>query len=285
MSGRRRTAREPRRRPRRGLGRLNPSVCASTVSPPSASVTLIGVPRNCIGNESPSSRSVQPRAEVQDAVADVGADVAALDEVERPGHHPHVDALLGRAALDVADVALERHEEALPRALRVQRGQDAGVGDEAQRRAVRGAPVVVLDVLRAVSGAELVAEPLEQIARSSLVGEQVEQHHRVGLLGQLVAVGIVALGPQDPVEPLDVAVPRPVGVPVELLELLVALELADDAVAVERHEHPAAHLLPRAISSSVSPSRVAQRLARLVGQQRRAPCGRVSQIHATMTFV
>src|SRR5580700_6160162 len=59
----------------------------------------------------------EPWVEVQDAVADVGADVSALDEIERPRHHSEVDALLGGAALDVSDVALERLDEALPGAL------------------------------------------------------------------------------------------------------------------------------------------------------------------------
>jgi hypothetical protein len=64
------------------------------------------------------------------------------------------------------------------------------------------------------------------------VAFQDEEHHGVGLLGQLVAVGIVTLRPQDPIEPLDVPVLGPVGLPVELLEVVVALELADDSVAV-----------------------------------------------------
>src|SRR5215469_14714849 len=42
----------------------------------------------------------QPRIEVQNAVADEGARVTALHEVERPGHDAHMDAFLGRAALD-----------------------------------------------------------------------------------------------------------------------------------------------------------------------------------------
>ena len=109
---------------------------------------------------------------------------------------------------------------------------------------MRGAGVVVLDVPAHGVRAELVPEPLEQLAEL-LLGEQEEEHDRVGLLGQLVAVRVVALGPQDPVQSLDPAVvPLAVPVPVELRELLVSLELADDAVAVERHEHLAAHLRP-----------------------------------------
>src|ERR687885_2905830 len=43
--------------------------------------------------------AVQPvvrlRAEVEGVVPDLGPHVAALDQVQRSGHHPHVDALLG----------------------------------------------------------------------------------------------------------------------------------------------------------------------------------------------
>src|SRR6266480_6124896 len=53
----------------------------------------------------------EPRIEVQDAFADVGARVTALHEVECPAHDTHVDALLRRAALDVVDIALERDKE------------------------------------------------------------------------------------------------------------------------------------------------------------------------------
>ena len=117
--------------------------------------------------------------------------------------------------------------------------------DEAQRGPVRGAPLVVVDRPAGGFGRVLVAELREQPAQLVL-REQEEQHHRVRLLAQAVAVGIVALGPQDPVEPLDVAVLRAVAIPVEFLQVLVTLELADDAVAVERDEHLAAHLTPPA---------------------------------------
>ena len=99
------------------------------------------------------------------------------------------------------------------------------------------------------------------------VGEQVEEHDRVGLLGQHVAVGIVSLGAQDPVEPLDPAVLRSVGVPVELGKLLVALELADDAVVVERHEHFVAHLVPAGDLGFREPEAVGQCLAATLREQ------------------
>ena len=164
------------------------------------------------------------------------------------------------------------------------RGEHAGVGDEAQGRAVRRALVVVGDVLARGVRAVVVAQPLEQPPQL-LAREQEEQHHRVGLLGELVAVGVVALGTQDPVEPLDVPVLGAVGVPVELLEILVALELADDAVAVEGNEHPAAHVRPRAQLLVAEAQLPAQR----VGPGRRAgargPRCAMSHSHATMTLV
>jgi hypothetical protein len=60
----------------------------------------------------------------------------------------------------------------------------------------------------------------------------------------LVPVGTIILGLQNEVEALNVAVPPPVAVPVELRELLVPFELADDPVPVERHKHPPADVLP-----------------------------------------
>src|ERR1017187_2869431 len=209
----------------------------------------------------------QPGVEVQDAVADLRAGVAALDEIERPGYHAHVDALLRGAALDVADVAFQRGEEPLPRGLEVQRREHAAVRDKAQRGAVRCALVVVGDVPGRGIGTVVVAQPLEQPPQL-VVGEQEEQHHRVGLLGELVAVGVVALGTQDPVEPLDVPVPGAVGVPVQLLEILVSLELADDAVAVEGNEHPAAHVRPRAQLFVAQAQLRAQRVGPRRGQER-----------------
>ena len=135
----------------------------------------------------------EPGGEVQNAVTDIAADVAALDEIERPRHHPEVDTLLGRTALDVSDVALEHLDQAIPRALRVQRGQDRGVRDETERRAVRGPRVVVGDVLAGGVGPVLVTEPFEQMPQL-LIGEQVEEHDRVSLLSEHVSVLIVSLG-------------------------------------------------------------------------------------------
>jgi hypothetical protein len=74
--------------------------------------------------------------------------------------------------------------------------------------------------------------------------QQIEQHEDVGLLRRLVAVHAVVLALEDAVEPLDVAVPLTQTLPVELLETLVALELADQAIAMERNEHPRRDVSP-----------------------------------------
>ena len=88
-----------------------------------------------------------------------------------------------------------------------------------------------------------VAEPVEQLVQL-VRGQQVEQHEHVGLLGDLVAVGGVALRLQDAVEPGDVAVALDVVDPVELLEPVVPLELAEDAVVVPAQPQLAADVLP-----------------------------------------
>src|SRR5206468_5033985 len=106
----------------------------------------------------------QPGIEAQDAVADIGTRVAALHEVERPRHDTHVDAFLRRAALNVLGIAAQRDQEPLPRALRVDSGEDPGMGDETQRRAVRRAPVVVRDVPRYRVETVAVPEPPENLA-------------------------------------------------------------------------------------------------------------------------
>src|SRR5215204_5674007 len=102
---------------------------------------------------------------------------------------------------------------------------------KAQGRAVAGSLGVVGDVLAGRLGIVLVAETLEDLSQLFL-GEEEEQHQGVCLFGELVPVRVIALGLQDTVEPLDVVVLLPIGIPVKLLEVFVALELADDAVVV-----------------------------------------------------
>src|SRR5690606_28111956 len=86
------------------------------------------------------------------------------------------------------------------------------------------------DVLSNAVARERIAKALEQ--RSQLFGgEQEEQHQHVGLLADLVLVRAVALGLEDAVEALDVAVLGSIPQPVELLEVLPAVELQDDVAA------------------------------------------------------
>ena len=150
------------------------------------------------------------------------------------------------------------------------------MGDETECRAVRRAPVVVRDVPGYRAGIVGVPEPPEDLAQL-LVPEQEEQHHRVGLFGDLVEVGILALRAQDPVEPLDVAVLRPVRVPVQFLEVLIALELADDPVVVERDEHPPAHVPPHGQFVVADAEPLAQLLRAARGQQRQQLVGDTAQ--------
>src|SRR5690606_25874565 len=112
----------------------------------------------------------------------------------------------------------------------------------AQRRAVGGTSLVVLDGVPDGLGPDVIAEAPEE-REELLDGEQIEQHRHVGLLGDLELVGRAALGLEDPVEALDAAVALPVALPVELLELFVALELTDDAI-VEGDRDPPADPLP-----------------------------------------
>src|SRR5215210_9264319 len=62
--------------------------------------------------------AIQPlirlRAEAEHAVLDLGPHVAPLDQVQRPGHHSHMDAFFCGAALNIADVALQRGCELFP---------------------------------------------------------------------------------------------------------------------------------------------------------------------------
>ncbi len=130
-------------------------------------------------------------------------------------------------------------------------GQHPGVDQRAQRGAVRGTAEVVLDGCGDERRLQRIAEIGKQL--SQLVGrQQVEEHEDIGLFGGLVGVDRTSLSLQDPVEALDVAVPLSVGLPVELLKVLVALELADDTV-MERDEHLVDHLLPEPHLAATQP--------------------------------
>ncbi len=147
-----------------------------------------------------------------------------------------MDTLGGRPALDVGDVALQGLGEKAPCLPGVGPGQHPGADHAAERRAVCGAVEVVGDGLRELRIGHLVAQVAQQLPQL-VAGQQEQQHQYVGLLGQLVPVGAVALGLEYPVQPLDVAVPGPVALPVELLQLVVAFELGELAAGVEDHPH------------------------------------------------
>src|SRR5207344_1647066 len=122
---------------------------------------------------------------------------------------------------------------------------------------VRGPGEVVLDGLPDRVPAKPIPEPPEQGAQF-VRGQQVKEHEYVGLLGDLEGVGRQTFGLEDPVETLNVAIATAVVLPVELGQVRVALELADDAV-VKGDEDLACHLFPaRALLLSQS-----QRLGQL----------------------
>ena len=62
-------------------------------------------------------------------VAQLDACVAALEEIDGTGHGGEADALLGRAALHVVDVAVEGLQEEMPRLFPVATGMDPRVDD------------------------------------------------------------------------------------------------------------------------------------------------------------
>src|SRR5512132_3823003 len=154
-----------------------------------------------------------------------------------------MDPFGGRSALGVGDVALERLEQELPGAASIGARKHPRMHHAAQRRAVRGPVEVVVDRSRDRVLLEVVSEAREELAEL-VGGEEVEEHEHVGLLRDLVAIGSVTLALENSVEAPDVAVAGAVAVPIELLELLVPLELAEDAVLVEDEAHLAAHVLP-----------------------------------------
>src|ERR1700675_2054382 len=97
--------------------------------------------------------------------------------------------------------------------------------------------VVVSDVSRNGLVLELITQARKQPAKL-LGGKQIKQHQNVGLLRQFVAVRSVVLCLQDEIEALDIAVPGAIVIPIQLDQLLVALELADDPVTMKREIHP-----------------------------------------------
>ena len=200
----------------------------------------------------------QRRIEAEHRAAGTQAGEAAQHEVDRAGHRAEVDALGGRAALHVGDVAVQRLLQELPRLLGLVPRQHPGVTTalSVEPCEVRAQVVVdrPLDLLPVDRGSPAGQQLAQLVAR-----EQEQQHEHVGLLGQPCSGWAVALGLEHPVQPLDVAVALPVAVPVELLQLLVALELAQHAVGVE-HDR-----ILRLMSSPARPA-PRRRIGQLVDQ-------------------
>ncbi len=168
---------------------------------------------------------------------------APLQDIDGARHRGEVDALGGGAALDVEDVAAQRLGKIAHGPLPVRAGQHPRMHHSAQGGSVGGAGQVVLDGPRDNAGPPPVAQVREQVAEL-VGGQQVEEHEHVGLLGCLVAVRGVVLGLEDAIKPAQVTELLAIGIPVEFLKMPVALELADNAALVERHEELAGDLLP-----------------------------------------
>jgi len=105
------------------------------------------------------------------------------------------------------------------------------------------AGLVVRDVARYGSRVTFVAQAVPDLGQLG-AGQDVEEHESVCLLGQLVPVRGITFGLEYPVQASYVAVTVPVGIPVELFEVAVALELAEDPLAVEAQPHPAGDVIP-----------------------------------------
>src|SRR5262249_60256888 len=117
------------------------------------------------GNGTPPPPAGGGGVEGQAPAAHRGARVIRLDDVKRPRHDTHVDPFLRRAVLDVVDIAAERDEKPVPRALWVEGGEHSRIGDKAQRRAVRSPPVVVRDGPRGRVGTVAVPQPRKDLAQ------------------------------------------------------------------------------------------------------------------------
>src|SRR5215813_10011029 len=115
--------------------------------------------------------------------------------------------------------------------------------NSAQGGAVRAAPQIVVDGSGDRARIEGVAETVEEL-RQFFCRKQVEQHQDVGLLGELVAIGRIALCLENQVEAHDVWIFASIGVPIELLQRLIAFKLAENAVVMEWQVKLAADMFP-----------------------------------------
>ena len=192
------------------------------------------------------------RVEDQPVRADLQPGETALQQVDASGHGGDVNPLCRGPALDVGDIGHQDLLEVTHGSLAVAAGEHPGVHHPGQCRTVRGPVQVVVHGSGNLFRGEPIAQPGEQLPQF-VGGEQVEQHQHVGLFGGLVAVDVVVVRLQDAVQALDVAVPLAQSGPVQLGQVAVTLELTDHTATgrwagsgcgVERHEHPAADVVP-----------------------------------------
>jgi len=110
-----------------------------------------------------SAEALQPvRVEPEHIVACLDAGETSLQHVDGPGHRREVDALCGRAALDVGQVGAQGLDELLKRAFGVDASEHPGVHQRAERRAVTGAGEVVVDGVGELTRRPVVAEAVQQ---------------------------------------------------------------------------------------------------------------------------
>src|SRR5690606_4915980 len=157
------------------------------------------------------------------------ARVVARHDVDGSTHSAEVDSFGGRASLDVVEIAAERGEKELATRFAVLAMDDRREDHFAQGRSMRSPCLVVLDVSTQGLLVELVAEPCKQ-ASKLFRAEEIEEHDHVRLLRCLEAIRCSPFGLEDAIQPLDGSIALGVSAPVEVLEVWIALELADDAV-------------------------------------------------------
>src|SRR5215469_12094873 len=169
-------------------------------------------------------------------------------------------------SLNIANVALQSLREERPGALPAGARQYPGMRESAQGGAVRAAPQIVLDGSGNRDRIERVAKAIEELGQF-FCGKQIEQHQDVGLLGELVAIGRVVLCLEDQIEAHDVWVFAPISVPVEFLQRLIALKLAENTVVMERQVKLAADVFPTCEFLLLDPQGLTQLAAALFRQQ------------------
>ena len=106
---------------------------------------------------------------------------------------------------------------------------------------MRGGGEVIADILRDGVVIERVAKLLEK-KQQLPCRKEMEQHQHIGLLGNLVSIRRIPFGFQQAIKTVNFHVFLTKTLPIEFLEVLVHLELADDTVFMKRKPQFAAKL-------------------------------------------